>query len=485
MVSEESKVSSSTPGRRFVVTNRGRIQDLYWFEGRELGHLGTGGYATVCKGKRKADDAIRAIKAINLQRAGRSTRSFDRLAREISIMKMLDHPGVIKLYEVWEDRKDLYLVMELCTGGELFARICSAGRLTEAEAAVVMRQVMAAVVYLHELGVCHRDLKPENFLFLSDAPIQNNALKLIDFGLSRTFETGMASFWTRVGTPWYVAPQVLQGCYDELVDVWSTGVLMYVLLCGYPPFIGETDAEIAKAVLRGRFDFCPEDWDMISEDAMHLITQMLAFRPAERSSAREALDHVWIHDMAPHAHSTLPLDASRVENLRKFCSMHPFKKATLGVIASLLHEDKIAELRDMFRGMDKNGTGVLCAHDLMGGMKKAGVGEIALDLLEMEQVVKACDETGSGGINYTEFLAAAMDEAHYLQEDICWSAFCVFDRDGDGKIQHAELCEMLHDDGVDMALAHSTAAELIRQIDRAGDGSIDFDEFMHMLRDQH
>jgi calcium-dependent protein kinase len=348
-----------------------------------------------------------------------------------------------------------------------------------------MRQVMAAVVYMHEKGVCHRDLKPENFLFLSNAPIHNNALKLIDFGLSRTFEAGTAKFWTKIGTPYYVAPQVLQGCYDELVDVWSAGVLMYVLLCGYPPFMGDNDKEITEAVLRGRFEFTPEDWDMISEDAKELIAWMLAFRPEHRSSAKEVLDHVWIHDMAPHAHSTVPLCARRVQNLQKFCSMHPFKKATLGVIASLLHEDKIAELRDMFRGMDKNGTGVLSAADLMEGMKKAGIGEIALDLLEMEQVVKACDENGSGGIDYTEFLAAAMDEAHYLQEDICWSAFCVFDRDGDGKISHAELCEVLHDDGVDMALAHATAEELIKQIDRAGDGAISFDEFMQMLRDQH
>jgi calcium-dependent protein kinase len=462
-----------------VVTNRGRIQDCYKFEGRSLGLLGSGGFGSVRKAERIVDGSLRAIKTINLERASRTSEHFNRMQREIAIMKMLDHPGLIKIYEIWEDKKDIHLVMEVCSGGELFAKICDVGQLSEPDAAGVTKQALAAVLYLHERGVCHRDLKPENFLLESTARrLDKCVLKLIDFGLSRTFNAG-DRFATKIGTPYYVAPQVLTGSYNELCDVWSAGVLVYLMLSGTLPFDGDTDKEVLRCVKSGRYSY-DESWACVSRGAKDLINRMLTYNPELRFSARQAFEHAWVVHRAPGAKS-VPLDTGRVDNLRRFCSMSHFKRASLELIASLLSEDKIKTLREMFRGLDTNGDGMLSVGELREGVVRAGLGEIVADL---EQIARDCDTNGSGEIDFTEFLAAAMDRWQYLQEEICWSAFCVFDRNGDGKITCKELSQVLHDDGVEKVLAHRTAKELIKEVDEDGNGEVDFDEFMEMLRRQ-
>merc|ERR1719409_1680432 len=183
----------------------------------------------------------------------------ERLKQETTLMKMMDHPNIVKLYESFEDNRCIYLVMELCTGGELFDRIIDAGHFTEAQAATVMQNMFRAIFYMHENHVCHRDLKPENFLFTTKDPIEKTHLKVIDFGLAVKFEIGQV-LTTKAGTPYYVAPQVLAGKYDHSADLWSCGVIMYVLLCGYPPFYGETDGQILEKVRLGNFSFPKDDW---------------------------------------------------------------------------------------------------------------------------------------------------------------------------------------------------------------------------------
>merc|ERR1719162_1725615 len=143
----------------------------------------------------------------------------DRFKQEIAIMKMMDHPDIIKLFETFEDHRNIYLIMELCSGGELFDRIIDAGHFTEVQAAVLMQQIFRAIYYMHENKVCHRDLKPENFLFASKDPIEKCLLKIIDFGLSCVY-TADQVLTTKAGTPYYLAPQVLAGKYDQLSDMW-------------------------------------------------------------------------------------------------------------------------------------------------------------------------------------------------------------------------------------------------------------------------
>merc|ERR1719238_1047777 len=191
----------------------------------ETKKMGEGSYGTVSKGTNKATKQLRAVKSI----AKAKVKDPDRFKQEIAIMKMMDHPNIIKLYETFEDHRNIYLVMELCAGGELFDRIIECGHFTEVQVAILMQQIIRAIYYMHENKVCHRDLKPENFLFMTKDPIDKNLLKIIDFGLSCKFETGLV-LSTKAGTPYYVAPEVLSGKYDHLSDMWSVGVIMYVIL---------------------------------------------------------------------------------------------------------------------------------------------------------------------------------------------------------------------------------------------------------------
>lgn len=392
-------------------------------------------------------------------------------------MKMMDHPNIIKLFESFEDHRNIYLVMELCSGGELFDRIIELGHFTEVQAAILMQQIIRAIYYMHENQVCHRDLKPENFLFMTKEPIEKNFLKIIDFGLSCKFVAGKP-LETKAGTPYYVAPQVLAGSYDQLSDLWSCGVIMYVLLCGYPPFFGDTDSEVLQKVKLGNFMFNQSDWKNISDDAKALIRHLLKMEVKERYTAEQALNHDWIKNKAPRA-AGVSLQSSFVDNLRGFRSQNKLKKAALHIIAGQLSEDQIKALREIFMQLDKNGDGLLTPVELKDGLSKAGLKEIPPDL---QAILEDVDSDGSGVIDYTEFLAATLDRRQYLQEDVCWSAFRVFDRNGDGNISKAELAAVLGDPNVEDAVGKKDIADLLKEVDNNGDGQIDFQEFMQMMR---
>merc|ERR1711920_538648 len=342
-----------------------------------------------------------------------------------------------------------------------------------------MQQIVKAIYFMHESHVCHRDLKPENFLFMTKESIDKTLLKIIDFGLSCKFTAGQV-LTTKAGTPYYVAPQVLAGKYDQLSDLWSVGVIMYVMLCGYPPFYGETDADVLSKERLGNFSFNAADWKNISEDAKNLIRMLLKMNPRDRYTAEQALNHVWIKNKAPKATGG-NLKETMVDNLRGFRGQNKLKKAALHIIANQLNEDQIKALRETFMSLDGNGDGKLTVNEMKEGIAKAGLKEIPQDL---QQIMEDVDSDGSGVIDYTEFLAATLDKRVYMKEDVCWSAFRVFDRNGDGKISPDELKAVLGDEDVAAQVGGETVAKMMKDLDTSGDGFIDFQEFMEMMKKQ-
>jgi len=465
---KDSKKGAYDHGQ-FITENTGKVTDTYDVDKTKLGQ---GSYGSVSKCVNKFTKTTRAIKTIKKAQM----KNTDRFKQEIAIMKRMDHPNIIKLYETFEDHRNIYLIMELCVGGELFDRIIESGHFTEVQAAMVMQHIFRAIYYMHENLICHRDLKPENFLFTTKESIERSTLKIIDFGLAREFgpETVLT---TKAGTPYYVSPQVLAGKYDHTADLWSCGVIMYVLLCGYPPFHGESDADVLAKVRLGNFSFVAADWKNVSEDAKNLIRMLLKLKPQERYTAAQALNHVWVTNTAPKA-KDVALSSGLVDNLRTFRSQNKLKKAALHVIASQMSENQIKVLRDTFTALDENGDGLLTAKELREGMAKAGFSSIPEDL---QKILEEVDSNGSGMIDYTEFLAATLDRKMYLQEDICWAAFRVFDRDGNGRISKEEIALVLGDGDV-ASVAMRDIAELMTDVDSNGDGEIDFQEFMEMMR---
>ncbi|XP_043679479.1 calcium/calmodulin-dependent protein kinase type 1-like isoform X1 [Vespula pensylvanica] len=203
----------------------------------------------------------------------------------------LTHPNIVQLLETYEDKLKVYLVMELVTGGELFDRIVEKGSYTEKDASGLIRQVLEAVDYMHEQGVVHRDLKPENLLYYS--PDEDSKIMISDFGLSKMEDSGIMA--TACGTPGYVAPEVLaQKPYGKAVDVWSIGVISYILLCGYPPFYDENDANLFAQILKGEFEFDSPYWDDISDSAKDFIHKLMCVNVEQRYTCKQALAHPWI-----------------------------------------------------------------------------------------------------------------------------------------------------------------------------------------------
>lgn len=221
------------------------------------------------------------------------------LTREIMLLKEMKHRNIVQLIDVYEDEHYVHLVTDLCEGGELFDKIvekssCENGApcFTESEAARMMYQILNAVSYMHKRGVAHRDLKPENILF--ETQDGDSQVKIIDFGLSRKHSSKERPMSTIVGTPYYIAPEVLRKQYSKSCDLWSVGVIAYILLCGYPPFNGAGNDETHKAVLRGNYCFPGEDWKDISHEAMDFIYRLLQVDPQRRMTVEQALNHPWI-----------------------------------------------------------------------------------------------------------------------------------------------------------------------------------------------
>mmetsp|Transcript_8930 Transcript_8930/g.16720 ORF Transcript_8930/g.16720 Transcript_8930/m.16720 type:complete len:491 (+) Transcript_8930:87-1559(+) len=458
----------------FTHTNPGRIDDYYDMD-RKL--LGEGSYGQVVKAKDKNTNVQRAIKAIDTSKISDAKRFED----EVAIQQMLDHPNIVKLFEVFKDAKRVYLVMELCTGGELFDRILEEAErkgegsaFDERGAANYMQQILGAMRYLHDNCFVHRDIKPENFLLQNRT--RESPIKVIDFGLAKKFDkTKDPPMKTKAGTPYYVAPQVLMGSYDEKCDIWSCGVIAYILLCGYPPFYGDKDEDILRRVRRGDFEFPSPDWDEISAPGKDIIEKMLTMVPEDRPTAGEILEHRWLREHADKPTGGIAKNLG--DKLRVFRGVSKLKKVALTLIAQQLNEKDIEELKQTFQILDKNRDGTLTAQEIKEGMRQHKV-SLPEDL---EESLRLIDTDGSGVIDYTEFLAATLDKKVYMAEDVCWQAFRIFDRNGDGKIDKSEIANVLNDSDVANTAAKDMA-EIMKEIDTNGDGEIDFQEFMQMMR---
>lgn len=289
---------------------------------------------------------------------------------------------------------------------------------------------------------------------------------------------GWQTLTTKAGTPYYVAPEVLAGKYNQMSDLWSAGVILYVLLCGYPPFYGNNDAEVLSKVKSGKYAFHPKSWDKKTADAKNIIKGLLEKNFEDRFTAGRALHDVWIEKSAPKAQDVVA-QPDIIDNLRQFMGMNKLKKAAMHIIASQLGEGDIKSLRDLFTELDTNGDGLLTVEELRAGLEKAVVKDVPADL---QSIMESIDCDGSGRIDYTEFLAATIDLRVLLQEDICWSAFRVMDKDNNGKVSKSELRSILNDDDVQEVADSGSFARVMEEADRDEDGEIDFDEFMKMMR---
>uniref|UniRef100_A0A5B7A1Y0 non-specific serine/threonine protein kinase n=1 Tax=Davidia involucrata TaxID=16924 RepID=A0A5B7A1Y0_DAVIN len=394
------------------------------------------------------------------------------IKREIQIMQHLSgQPNIVEFKGAYEDKQSVHLVMELCAGGELFDRIIAKGHYSERAAASICRAIVNVVHVCHFMGVMHRDLKPENFL-LSDKK-ENALLKATDFGLSVFIEEGKV-YRDIVGSAYYVAPEVLRRRYGKEIDIWSAGVMLYILLSGVPPFWAETEKGIFDAILKGEIDFESAPWPSISSSAKDLVRKMLTQDPKKRITPAQVLEHPWIREGGEA--SDKPIDSAVLSRMKQFRAMNKLKKLALKVIAENLSEEEIQGLKAMFTNMDTDNSGTITYEELKTGLARLGS---KLTEAEVKQLMEAADVDGNGAIDYIEFITATMHRHKLEREEHLYKAFQYFDKDNSGFITRDELETAMKEYGMG---DEATIKEIISEVDTDNDGRINYEEFCAMMR---
>ncbi|SBS80526.1 calcium-dependent protein kinase 1, putative [Plasmodium ovale] len=411
----------------------------------------------------------------------REEKFHEEIYNEISLLKSLDHPNIIKLYDIFEDKKYFYLVTEFYEGGELFEQIINRHKFDECDAANIMKQILSGICYLHKHNIVHRDIKPENILLENKNSLLN--IKIVDFGLSSFFSKDY-KLRDRLGTAYYIAPEVLKKKYNEKCDVWSCGVIMYILLCGYPPFGGQNDQDIIKKVEKGKYYFDFNDWKHISDEAKELIKLMLTYDYNKRINAKEALNSKWIKKYADNINKNDQKTLlGALNNMRKFEGSQKLAQAAILFIGSKLTTlEERKELTDIFKKLDKNGDGQLDKRELIEGYNilrnfKNELGELKNVEEEVDNILKEVDFDKNGYIEYSEFISVCMDKQILFSEERLRGAFNLFDTDKSGKITKEELANLF---GL-TSISEKMWNDVLEEADKNKDNMIDFDEFVSMM----
>mmetsp|Transcript_2403 Transcript_2403/g.5116 ORF Transcript_2403/g.5116 Transcript_2403/m.5116 type:complete len:523 (+) Transcript_2403:95-1663(+) len=465
--------------RRELTTGRAcRISDFY-----ELGpRLGKGSYGEVKKATLKSTGNVRAVKIIHT--GSKSTEKG--VMQEVELMRSLQHPNIVRVFNVYQDVLTMYVVMELCVGGDVFEWFASTKNPTEMQACTIMEQILRGVLYLHQQSICHRDLKPENFLLLQEAPIDDNLVKICDFGVSCRCLPGEI-LTKRVFSGYYVAPEVLRQKYGIECDIWSTGVSMYILLSGAPPFGGNSDHHMMAKILEGTFQMKEEDWSSVSAEAKELVQWMLTMDPARRCTAEQALSHKWFKNKGS---LNCALCRNLADRLRAFKRHNKLKKAALHLMARHAEDVHIKELRKAFIALDKNGDGFLSLDEVRDGLHGSGAKDIPHDLQDLLETVSA--DGKNDAIAYDAFLAAMMTRPQD-SDGVIKQVFDSIDTNGSGAICMDEVKQALKTTWVsenghsprqneEVEISEEELEEVMKEIDVNGDGEIDLQEFMDMMR---
>jgi calcium-dependent protein kinase len=368
-------------------------------------------------------------------------------------------------------------------GGELFDEIDKNGAFMEEDTAVLMMNVLSCVNYCHKKGIMHRDLKPENILLTKSKKLED--LKIIDFGLACYFKPGERHS-DAVGSAYYKAPELLKESYCEKCDIWSCGVICYILLGGYAPFDGDDDRQIFDAILEGAVEFDDPVWDEISEDAKDFIEECLTYNERHRPSAAEALTHPWLEKARQQGKKDFVRKESdsiqhSLSNMANFHASSKLKQATLAFIASqlLMKEEKHA-IDEVFRALDINCDGKLTPDEVKVGYRDFFDKDLSQE--EVDAIFKRVNFRGTGAIDYSEFVVASMFEKNLLDDARLQAAFKMFDTDGDGFIDADNLKKVLKNfgelmDGMDDYINN----KIIKEFDHDGDGQISYEEFKRMM----
>jgi calcium-dependent protein kinase len=449
--------------------------------------IGEGGYGKVYVAVDKEFNNRRvAVKKVTKRSSsGPSNQEQDEaLKREIAVMKELDHPNICKLFGTFERGNTMFFIMELCEGGEVFDRIIESGKISEKFTAQIIEQVVDALAYVHGRGIAHRDLKPENIVFCSKDR-SDQSIKVIDWGLAMCFTgTPMTS---AVGSFTYAAPEVILSrnikAYTAACDLWSLGVLTYVMLCGKPPFWG-SEANHLRNARHERYPITGAPWDTMNPQAIDFVKVLIKADPNKRMAIDALVQHEWLNTNESRA--SAETTAGVFGNLKQFSNANTFSKMCITAVARHLDHKDLKGIHQVFRDIDVNGDGVLCSEEIGNGFRRI-FGENSEEAKKIDSIFKSLDLDGSNSIDYTEFCAAGLGQRATTQDDVTWAAFKTFDIDNSGFVERSDINELL--DRADVRDAWSSevcqevAMEIVAKFDKDGDGKICFEDWKKLMRD--
>jgi len=408
-----------------------------------------------------------ALKSIHLRMVQKEY--LDELRNEISVQRSLDHPNIVKAYEVYETKHNIYVLMEYCSGGDLYARV----PYVESQAANIITQLCSAIGHMHDNGIIHRDIKMENIMFESNDPMAK--IKLLDFGLSKKYLPGMyMSDWC--GTVYTMSPQVIEGVYTSKADCWSIGVIAFLLLCNEKPFRGKR-SEVIRKIQRCQYNFNSPGWGNVSKDAKDFVEALLTKDAKKRLSAEEALQHSWLKKKDFETVSSKELNESLMKNVKdnilSFAQTSELKKIAAVIVAHKSSVKEILEMRKAFEKFDKENGGVITMDEFKAAMVECD--EYSDE--EVNAMFDHIDVNKNGKIMYTEFVAATLELHGRVEEKRLAEAFDHIDDDDSGYISKENLKKLLGDSATPERIEI-----LIESADQDGDGMISFEEFLVMFR---
>lgn len=423
----------------FIMKYNSPIEEIYQFDDSKS-VLGKGSFGVVVIGVHRYTGVSYAIKFIQ-----KSSDKRYRIERELRLLKDVDHTNIVRLFAVYDNAEHVGFVMELCTGGHLMKLLDRQPKrfISEVHAKTIMRQLVSAIAHIHDRGICHRDIKLQNILM--ENYHKNAQIKLIDFGFGTRF-VGATPLRTPCGTLYTTAPEVLRESYDERCDVWSGGVVAYVLLCGRRPFEAlelpgalETagKASVMTNILMGRYSFNHPPFRRVSNTCISFIQNMMATDYKSRWSARAAMDHPWLQMTDSDTHTAR--NTQVLTQLRRQSSMSALHQSSMLAIVFSLPHIKTSELRAMFQEFDTDHSGALSREEFHEAMKRMSVN---LPTEDIDHLFDAIDVDNDHQISFTEFLAATLDPREVDIEELN-KAFRLLDIDNKGYISKDDLHRVL------------------------------------------